>query len=492
METNTISINKKVLDTSKIIEVNGDVIVPDIKPDIVNIINTNGNAYIYKEDINQGRMRIDGNIDTYVIYLSENGETRSMQTTLNFIESLDNDSISDGMYYKLNVSLERIESKILNERKITIKATLRVRAEFYERSSIDISNQFDDMNNIEKLEESIDVRSIIGMNAVKSSIKEDISIDNSLEVAEILKTNVSLSNIENKISYNKVLAKADANVKIIFLTEDERISTVETSIPLMSFIDIENVSENNICNVDYVIRNMLFKVNSKEMHSISCQVDFEITCEAFEIKNINIIQDMYSTKNNLTFSKREAQVQTNSIDMCENVQINENLLVEDINSIYDVDCTPVILSNTPSGSFTNYEGEVILDIYFEADNRNGLNVKNVKIPFIAKMENKSENIIAKITRKQFTVNNEYVNCELEVSLSQNSTSMKKINIIENVEQQECEEPNDYKMVIYFVKANDTIWNIAKKFKVCKDSILSVNNLDSNYRLNIGDKLYIMQ
>ena len=53
MKETRIMINKKLVEKSKIIEVTGDIIVPDIKPDIINIINTNGNAYIYKEDVSQ-------------------------------------------------------------------------------------------------------------------------------------------------------------------------------------------------------------------------------------------------------------------------------------------------------------------------------------------------------------------------------------------------------------------------------------------------------
>ena len=42
MEKSRIKINKKIVEKTKVVEVNGDIIVPDIKPDIVNIINTNG------------------------------------------------------------------------------------------------------------------------------------------------------------------------------------------------------------------------------------------------------------------------------------------------------------------------------------------------------------------------------------------------------------------------------------------------------------------
>ena len=68
MEKNIVVINKRLFSETKTIEVNGDIIVPDIKPDIVSVINTNGIGYVYKEDLNTGRVRVDGNIDTYIVY----------------------------------------------------------------------------------------------------------------------------------------------------------------------------------------------------------------------------------------------------------------------------------------------------------------------------------------------------------------------------------------------------------------------------------------
>ena len=122
MEKNIVTINKKIASNTKNVEVLGDIIVPDIKPDIVNIVNANGMPFIYKEEVNSGRIRIDGNIDTYIVYLADNGENRSIQTTLSFSESIENSEILESSLVKENLTLENIEAKVLNERKISIKA----------------------------------------------------------------------------------------------------------------------------------------------------------------------------------------------------------------------------------------------------------------------------------------------------------------------------------------------------------------------------------
>ena len=43
-----------------------------------------------------------------------------------------------------------------------------------------------------------------------------------------------------------------------------------------------------------------------------------------------------------------------------------------------------------------------------------------------------------------------------------------------------------------VKQGDTIWNIAKRFRVSMQEIINLNGLENPDRINIGDVLYIMR
>ncbi len=492
MEKSIVAINKKIASNTRMVEVNGDIIVPDIKPDIVSVINTNANSYIYKEEVLEGRIRVDGNIDAYIVYLADNGENRSIQTTLNFVENIESEEITSSSISKEKVSIESIEAKVLNERKLSIKANLMIRTEVFENSQIEIANDFEEIADLQKLRETVEIKSIIGMNKVKTSIKEDIKVDNGYEVAEILKTSIELENYENKISYNKVLAKADANIKIIFLAEDGKIGLAQSTIPVMSFIDIDKVIDTNICNVEYSIRNMLFKANNKEMHSITCQVDFEVFCEAYESKKIDVIQDMYGIRQNIEFSKKDVEVEISKTCPEEKVNLNEKILLEDVMNVLDLDCRPRVVTANKFGKSYNYECEMDITAYYEADNKNGLNVKSVQIPFIVKLEASDEQIEFNMMKKEFTISGENVDINMEILVKEKSTNMKRISIIENAETKEAEEESDYKMFLYFVKAGDTIWNIAKKFRVSMEEVIKLNNLENPEKINVGDCLYIMR
>ncbi len=86
----------------------------------------------------------------------------------------------------------------------------------------------------------------------------------------------------------------------------------------------------------------------------------------------------------------------------------------------------------------------------------------------------------------------------ELELKQKEVEMcvngedRKINFIEEIEEKECTKKNEYSMVVYFVKPSDTVWKIAKMFKVTMESIIQANNLENPDKINVGEKLYIVK
>ena len=63
-----LCVNKLVATKKEVILVEGDMIVPDSKPDILNTICTSGVVCIYKKEVLEEKVRIDGNINTYYVY----------------------------------------------------------------------------------------------------------------------------------------------------------------------------------------------------------------------------------------------------------------------------------------------------------------------------------------------------------------------------------------------------------------------------------------
>ena len=217
MEINTtkesLNVNKTICEKKEIMNIQGDMIVPDSKPDILSTINTSGNVCIYKKEIMEGKLKIDGNILTYIMYLADSDSesiednVRGLNTNLDFSENFNIPELSEGMDVDINPKIKMIECKVINGRKIGINVTLEVEIRIQTQENVKIIT---DLNNsdIQILNQNMKVNSVLGEGTTKTSIKENVAIQNTDNLAEMLNVQINLVDKDIKISYNKILAKA--------------------------------------------------------------------------------------------------------------------------------------------------------------------------------------------------------------------------------------------------------------------------------------------
>ncbi len=497
----SVVLNKIVGQKNETIMVEGDLIVPDVKPDILNTINTTGNVCIYKKEVLDGKVRIDGNVNVYVIYLADNEEEsiRSLNTNIDFTQVLDFEGCNSDMSVDENVSVKSIECKILNGRKINVKATLQFEMEVYSNENVDIIKQINNIQDIQSLESDLRINSLVGEGCSKAYAKDTIVIENIDNLAEILKVDLCIVNKDIKISYNKVLGKADIAVKMMYLTEDNRIKMVESKIPVMGFVDIENIDESNICDMKYKLKNIVVKPNSVEEHSVYIEVEVELYCRVYENKEIKLIQDLYSPSECLSFNQRSVNTMSNKCGIKDVCNIRERIMVPEINGneIYDVDIKPIILNKNITNSKVMYEGEIEVNFIFAAKNVAGIDVKQVKLPFNFNIDAQDINQNMNIDTKVEIINQDFIvgsdgaiDSKIDLEFSLNMSNTIKINIIDEVNIDETRDRQIYSMVIYFVKPGDTLWNIAKKFRSTISDIARVNNIEDVNKIYAGQQLFI--
>lgn len=492
-----VCINKLVTTKKEVIFVEGDMIVPDSKPDILNTICTSGVVCIYKKEILEGKVKFEGSINTYIMYMADdsNDKVRGLTTNLDFIESIAIPNCRENMSCKLSTNLKSIEAKVINGRKVGIKAALEVQINIYENEEVDVINDIQEKNDIQILKEDIKINSLLGVGDTKIYAKENINIDNIDNLAEILKACVTICGKDTKISYNKILTKAEADIKIMYLTEDNRINSVNSKIPIVGFIDMPNISEQNILDIDYEIKNIILKPNSAEEHSIYVELEVLVTVNVYEEKQINLIQDLYNPCENIEFNKKRITTITNKENRCETKQIREKINLEGLEgkNIIDVDVIPTIEKQNNIGN-NICEGNLEL-IFILSNDELQVDKRIQKIPFNIEAENINNNdgfnnIEISVLNSDFIVQDNMVDSNIELEVNTKSYRNSNINIIDQIENTGEKEQEDYSVIMYIVKKGDTLWEIAKRFNTTVDEIVRVNGIENPDVLDVGQKIFI--
>lgn len=496
----SICLDKIIEQKSETVIVEGDNIIPDIKPDILSAISTSGTVCVYKKEVLDGKVRIDGSIDSYTMYLAddETGSIRSINNNIDFTQVIDVEKAKPDMQLETNISLKNIECRVINGRKINTKAILDINIKISSNENIEIVNEVN-INDIQTLTKRLNVNSLVGTGITKVYAKDTVMIENIDNLSEIMKVDIKILNKDTKISYNKVLAKSDIKIRILYLTEDNRINAVEHVIPAMGFIDIQNISEENICDMKYEVKNLIIKPNSIEEHSIYVEAELEILCSVYQNQEISFIQDLYSPSRNLMFTQKQVHVMEKKETVQGICNIRETRQIAELNGnkIYDVGVNVDIEKQTLLTDKILYEGEVKLNFIYASENNARIDTKIVSVPFNFNMDfagvNGTSNINTDVeieTQDFIVTSNDSV--DIKINIAFNTTLLKNanINVIDDIKEDDTKGINAHSMIIYFSKAGDTLWKIAKKFGSTVDEIAKVNGIEMVDTLNIGQQLFI--
>lgn len=495
-----LCINKIVSEKNEIIFAEGDMIVPDSKPDILNTICTSGVACVYKSELQEGRIRIDGGVNTYIMYMPEGIEegVRGLNTTLDFSQSIEVEGTTPEMQAFVTTSVKSIEAKVINGRKIGIKAALEVSTKVFAKEDAEIVNDVLDGDGVQILKSDLSINSLLGTGTTKIYAKDTVQIDAIDQLAEILKVSTNVVDKDIKISYNKVLTKAEANIKIMYLTEDNRINEINPRIPIVGFIDIPEVSESNTCDVNYELRNAIIKPQPQEEHAIYLELEYEVSCNVYEEKNINLIQDLYRPDVILRVDRTKISTMSDKKCIKQTKMLQERVNLKEIEGkkLIDVDTNVRIQKETKINSKILYEMELELKFMFLSQTMQ-ISMQNATIPFEYVIDNlergETLNTVndVEIESQDFVIQDGgNVDCNINMNMQTDMYRSSNVNLINQVEEEKEREEQDYSIMLYIVKKGDTLWKIAKEFGSTVDDIARTNGIENPDVIQVGQKLYI--
>ena len=120
--------------------VESGIVVPDSKPDIHNILSTEGNVDITDKEILQGKVVVDGTVNYKVLYTSNDPDKllHSMNASANFTQNIEMENIEGSMVPEVNCNIEHLDLSIMNERKINAQTILNINGKVFKTEEIEV------------------------------------------------------------------------------------------------------------------------------------------------------------------------------------------------------------------------------------------------------------------------------------------------------------------------------------------------------------------
>lgn len=489
-----------------------DMNVPEMKKDINKIICCTHEAVIEGMKASERKESVKGYIGFDVLYLnSENGGLEHLEGKYPFEENFEFPEDEDLTDVKAKIMIEDFTVKIINSRKVNIRTLFALECAGDEAGEEDIVVDVKDDNVLVQKENM--VFSQIKANGEDTfRIKEDIELPkNKPNVQSLIFSDMRLKSRESRLLDDGVYIKGDIGIFIIYEPEGEDQVTqwYETAVPFEGKVDVRGVSEGMFSMIPLKLEETVLSMKPDydgEERVICAEGIIRLDIRAFSEEETPVVWDMYSTGHHVDIQSNEKKYQQ--------LVMKNNLKARGYHKykVSDTEEKPLQICYAYGEAHTEQvkmEGDgMTVDglvdvtvIYVSVSDENPMASFQCQVPFsqhisLEEQVGDSEYIL-NICVDQINasmIGGDEIEVRAFVGIEVLIMRVMAQNFVESVEM----KPMTSKelaafpgMIGYIAQNQETLWDIAKRYKTTVDKIKNVNKMtvDSVKR---GDKILIVR
>lgn len=488
--------------------VDEDIIVPDVKPDILKILQLDAASCITGKEVSNGRASISGRVDLKILYIPDSDRERikSIVTSFDFAQNVDSQDISEDMTAVITSNVDRAEFSLTNSRKLRVKVIVGVDYEVVAEKNVEIAVEASDCDRAELRRENVKLQNCIGLSETEFSIKESVEVPGGqTSINEILKVDARVTDSEYKTVTGKIVAKGAVCVSVLYTDEDCKIQFMESEIPFTEVFDCEDAGDETICDIDYCISDIRYEVaedGDGDRRVVDLEISVSAQIKATENVSVDMICDCYEPFMKTQLVKEEVELEEIVSRPSSQNTIREMVETASgapgISGVYDVITRPYITKAQLQRGKLLAEGKIEAYILYLTDsNESPVYSMKKEMPFsyMLDCESTDDDLIPEIKAEvKHTAYNLNVAGEIELrcilSLNANIIRRRKIELINDVITEQQEQQDKKGIVIYFVQKGDNLWEVSKRYAVPQEEILKFNNMTEDDKLETGSRLFI--
>lgn len=515
LEKKKITLDQQAGKESSQILLEGDVIVPDNKPDIEKILRCNGIVQLQEAKGNEDRVNFSGELLLFILYQSKKSikPISGIETSLPIEDIIHIDGIDQNADITLSAVLNHLDCKLLNDRKINIKAVITVTAQATTSYTGEIIEAINDKPELQTKKGTMSINNTVENKKDRFIVKEEVTIPNNKpNIGEILQTTVSIADKDIRAMDGRVLVRGNLEITTLYVgdTDDSILEVVEHEIPFSGYIDGNDITSKMLVQADLQIENKDIQVMSDEDGEdriLNIEITIGTTMKVTDSEEMELIEDAYYPSKPLLI-QRETIRYPNIIGTSKSqFAVKDTFVLEDsavpIMQIETVWANATIDEVIPYEDKIEVQGVVAFEVlYIGESDSSPVAVVAQSVPFTQEIEikgNHNDSDVSVTTSVENVTANMLSSNEIEVRATLNMdaiiTEEKEGEIITEIDFDESEEiPNRSfaSAVIYVVQRDDSLWSIAKQYNTTIDDIVMLNDIENPEMIYMGQKLLILK
>ncbi|MCL2235790.1 MAG: DUF3794 domain-containing protein [Defluviitaleaceae bacterium] len=492
----------------------GDIIVPEAKPDIVSVLKTGARVSISKITAGSGRIGFSGKMRIDVLYTANSGEisVHSLSAQAFIDDFINMEGIEPHMWVDLTAELANVDYRIVNDRKLNYRAVIDITADAWEKRDFDAVKSIDGLGAAQQKNAFFTMSNMVAKQMEHFTVRDEITLPPSKPaISELLQVSVDIANKDVRLADGRVDVSGNLIISPLYKSSEEEalIEFADFELPFSGSLDVgiansQAFGDVNLSISDFIVDLVADADGNNKILGIETTISADIKIS--ESQQMDILEDAYCIDQHLDITAENMEYQRlicrnrNQFNLKETVQLSG---APEILQILQVSGTARIEDTRVIDDKVVVEGLLEADILFVANSdtdpifnytahlpiRQTIETKGA----VMGMEAQIAHGIDQISFNMLGGNEVELRFNLNFdTLIQEAVSTKFIQEIEF-------SPLDKEvfdalpsMVILAAEKGDSLWSVAKKYNADLEELAKINNLEVSDNLFLGQKLLVVK
>ena len=478
-----------------------DLNVPDIKPDVGRMIQKKGEIHIDDVQISEGHAFLTGALMVYLLYVSDSEERRiqSLLGTLPIGETMHLEGLENGDKVRVKRDIEDLSVQLINSRKLNIKALVTFTASVEEMQETNLPAGVD-AEGISQKKKDISVMGIAVHKKDTMRVKEDIALaSNKPNIHELLWNTVEVRGMDIRAENDKIGVKGELFIFALYRGDDDNNSLqwLEHSVPFYQELECVGCTVDMVPNIDVTMPQSKLEVKTDsdgEERLIGVDAVLELEMKIYEEEEMSLLLDVYTPLKECVPIRENKKLESLLVKNNSKCRVGDRIKMEQnqgkILQICHSDGNVKVDDTHPVENGIEVEGIIQVRIlYIIGDDDMPFYSMDAMIPFSHVVEapgigkNCTYHLRTDLEQLSTTmIDSDEIEVKIVMNLNALVLKQTDTGIIREIEERELDKEKLQNMpgiVGYQVQPQDTLWDIAKKFYTTIETIVQLNDLESD-------------
>lgn len=495
-----MEITKKNIDVQKVVIICNEgalidsrIVLSPAQEEIGNVLAVTARPVVSRCDCDFEAVQISGENEVTIIYVDKKGLLSSMISEHHFTHRIENSDITSSMKAIADICAENVSYRVENRNSVFVNVTTAINCRAYSENEVSIISEIDDAE-VEMLSQNFELEEIENIKTVKSYSK--FEIPTTTVYKNVLFADACAEISQTNLEPDRVIAEGKVKAQLVLEAESGEPEYICETFDFAEIIHDDEVSTDSkvimLCDVDRISAEIF-----EGKIEISCVVLLSSICIGKE--EVSVITDLYSTGEKSVVTETNINSTELSQPTVQTKNIRLDLLIPpsspEISVGYFALGNAQVLNVEKVAEKFVVSGLLNVTVCYKTSDDLIKSYKS-ELPFeteLSAMGYKDREVCVTACIEKCDIIGSGSNVELKTMVCFNISGcmVNEVVAVSDVATVETTEENEQGIVIYFADGKENLWEVAKRFRVNRNTLKAMNP-DIDEKIPKGTKMLLVK